>query len=112
GGLASASILGNPHGVTVDSSGNVFIADSDSNKVYKVDTKGTITTIIGATGKLGYAGDGGNASAAMVNNPWSVAVDSSGNIYFVDLFNARIRMVTSSGGVSTIAGSGTTRYSG
>jgi sugar lactone lactonase YvrE len=112
GGLASASLLGNPHGVAVDSSGNVYIADSDSNKIYKVDSKGVITTVVGAAAGFGYAGDGGNASAAQVNSPWSVAVDSSGNIYFVDLYNARIRMVSSSGTVSTLAGSGTARYSG
>jgi uncharacterized protein (TIGR03437 family) len=111
GGIASAGVLGNPHGVAVDSSGNVFVADSDSNRIYKVDTTGKITTVAGSGG-LGFAGDGSNAVASQVNGPWSVAVDSAGNIYFVDLYNARIRMVNSSGTISTVAGSGTTRYSG
>jgi trimeric autotransporter adhesin len=111
GGLASAVVLGNPHGVAVDSSGNVYIADSDSNKVYKVDTKGVITTVVG-NGGLGFGGDGGNAVASQVNNPWSVAVDPSGNVYFVDLYNARVREVSSTGTITTVAGNGTTRYSG
>jgi len=62
GGIASASVLGNPHGVAVDSSGNVFIADSDSNRIYKVDTTGKITTVAGSGG-IGFAGDGGNATS-------------------------------------------------
>ncbi len=111
GGLASAVVLGNPHGVAVVSSGYVYIADSDSNRVYKVDTKGVITTVAG-NGGLGFGGDGGNAVASQVNNPWSVAVDPSGNVYFVDLYNARVRVVSSTGTITTVAGNGTTRYSG
>src|SRR5579885_333556 len=93
GGLATASVLSGPHGVAVDSSGNLYIADSDSNHIYKV-AGGKITTVAG-NGTYGFSGDGSAAASAVLSNPSSVAVDASGSLYVVDLFNARIRKVSS-----------------
>ena len=110
-GPASESVLGNPQGVAVDSSGNLYIADSQNHRIRKVDSSGIITTVAG-TGDGGYGGDGGLATSAMLNNPSEVAVDGSGNLYISDTRNLRIRKVDSMGTITTIAGTGTSGYSG
>src|SRR5438477_6826299 len=71
-----------------------------------------ITTAVG-TGEKGFAGDGGPATAALLNGPFDVAFDAGGNLYFSDTFNNRIRRVDArSGNITTIAGSGDEGYSG
>ncbi|WP_206105479.1 InlB B-repeat-containing protein [Paenibacillus thalictri] len=111
GGAATAAKLGRASGVAVDSNGNVYIADYGNHRIRKVDTSGMISTVAG-TGTGGYSGDGGAATAAKLNSPLSVAVDSAGNLYIVDLSNSRIRKVDTSGNISTVAGTGTSGYSG
>jgi uncharacterized repeat protein (TIGR02543 family) len=110
-GLAINAELNSPHGLTVDSSGNVYIADSGNNRIRKVDTSGNISTIAG-TGNAGYSGDLGLAINAELNSPFEVAVDSSGNVYIADMSNSRIRKVDTSGYISTIVGTGNNGYSG
>src|SRR5437660_1455334 len=68
---------------------------------------GTITTIAG-TGQLGFSGDGGPATQARLNHPIGVVVDAAGNIFFADGFNNRVRKVSPSGIITTVAGSGPT----
>src|SRR5438874_840107 len=71
-----------------------------------------ITTAVG-TGAKGFAGDGGPATAALLNGPFDVAFDRAGNLYFSDTFNHRIRRVDArSGGITTVAGNGEPGYSG
>ncbi len=71
-----------------------------------------INTIAG-TGSSGYSGDGGQATSATMNNPLGIAIDSSGNVYFSDLYNHRVRKITSSTGIiTTYAGTGASSYSG
>jgi uncharacterized protein (TIGR03437 family) len=112
GGFATASVLAGPHSVVVDGSGNVYVADEGDNRIRRVNqTTGKITTLAGAGG-YGFSGDGGAANAAMLNTPNALAVDPSGNVYFVDLFNFRVRMVSSSGAISTVAGNGITSFAG
>lgn len=111
GGAATAATLNNPGRVFVDASGNVYISDRNNYKVRKVNTSGIISTFIG-TGTAGYSGDGGAATAAEINTPFMVKADASGNIYLADLSNYRIRMVNSSGTITTIAGNGSAGYSG
>jgi hypothetical protein len=95
----------------VDSSGNLYIGDSQNHRVRKVAVGGTISTVAG-TGTAGYSGDGGPATSAQLNYPIGVAVDSSGNLYIADEVNQRIRKVTAGGTISTVAGTGTAGYSG
>jgi uncharacterized protein (TIGR03437 family) len=92
GGLATNASINIPSDVAVDAAGNIYIADAGNNRVRKVDTTGTITTLAG-TGSDGYAGDGGPASQAMLNFPWSVAVDFSGSVYIADRVNNRVRLI-------------------
>ncbi len=105
GGPAVLAGLGGPAGVAVDGQGNLFIATSTGNRVRKVDTSGTITTVAG-NGSEGYEGDGGPATEAKLARPNDVAVDGSGNFYVADKGNNRIRKVDASGTITTVAGHG------
>jgi len=111
GGLATSASLNSPNGVAVDSTGNIYMADFANSRIRKVDTNGVITTVAG-NGTPAYSGDGGLATSASLNFPIGVAVDSSANIYIVDLGNSRIRKVDTNGVITTVAGNGTPAYSG
>jgi len=100
-----------PYGVAVDSSGNIYIADAGNQRIRMVNSAGVISTVAG-TGTAGFSGDGGPATSAMLDQPFGVAVDSSGNIYIADYNNNRVRKVTSGGVISTAAGDGSAGYSG
>jgi sugar lactone lactonase YvrE len=108
-GSATASLLSLPSGITVDKSGNLYIADTGNNRIREI-SGGTITTIAG-DGEEFYAGDGGTATAAALDSPTSVAVDASGNVYIADRLNQRIRVV-SGGTITTFAGTSTAGFSG
>src|SRR5665811_2183947 len=99
-----------PFGVAVDSAGNVYVAEYGSNRIRKIDTSGKITTAVG-DGIQGYAGDGGAPNKVEMSLPTSVVVDSSGNLYFADSLNNRIRKLVG-GTVSTFAGNGVFSRSG
>jgi sugar lactone lactonase YvrE len=111
GGDARGATLYSPSGVALDGNGNLYIADLYNNRIRKVDTSGTISTVAG-NGNSGYSGDGDAATAAQLNRPIRVAVDSGGNLYIADSGNNRIRMVNTSGIISTVAGNGSAGYSG
>jgi sugar lactone lactonase YvrE len=94
-----------PQSVTFDAAGDLIIADTGNNAVREVDAgTGLIHTIAG-TGAAGYNGDGQAATSAQLNSPWSVVVGQDGSIYIADLFNNRVRKVSPSGTISTVAGS-------
>src|SRR5271155_2675582 len=81
GGPATSAALNHPEGVFVDTAGNIFIADTDNSVIREVAaSNGNITTVAG-NGKAGYSGDGGPATSAQLNDPYSVFVDSAGNIF-------------------------------
>jgi hypothetical protein len=113
GGQATAAELDNPAGLAVNSVGDLFIADSTNNRIREVNlTTGVITTVAG-TGIDGYSGDGGQATAAQLGQPYGVAVDSAGNLFIADDANNRIREVNvSSGVITTVAGNGVSGYGG
>jgi sugar lactone lactonase YvrE len=109
GGPATNASLNTPYGITVDSVGNVYIADQNNYRIRKV-SGGIITTIAG-TGAEGFSGDGGPAASATLNVPTGVAVDSAGNVYIADQYNDRVREV-SGGIISTVAGNGGFKFAG
>ncbi len=110
GGSATSAQLNSPEGVFVDSLGNIFIADTNNSVIREVvASTGDIQTVAGnfALGP-GYSGDGGLATAAQLNGPFGVFVDSGENIFIADTSNSVIREVTaSSGDIATVAGNGT-----
>jgi NHL repeat len=91
-------------GITVDSRGNVLVADVDANQIRKIDSSGNVTTLAGS-GTRGFA-DGPGATAQF-KNPYDVEADGLGNVYVADANNNRIRRIDSSGNVTTLAGDGT-----
>ena len=109
--VADTAQLNGPVGVAIDRYGNIYVADKGNNRVRKISNSGTIATVAG-NGTPGFSGDSGMAVSAMLNSPRSVAVDTSGNIYIADQGNNRIRMVATSGIITTIAGTATSGYNG
>lgn len=107
---ATSAQLDYPPSVTLDSAGNLYIADTYNNRIRKV-SNGIITTVAG-DGTFGYNGDGIPATSAQLSVPSGAAVDSAGNLYFADAYNNRIRKVSTSGVITTVAGTGIAGYNG
>ncbi len=113
GGPATAAELNSPSGVAVDKSGNIFISDQFNSAIREINASTGIITTIAGNGIAGFSGDGGPASAALINHPGALNLDASGNLFFADQFNSRIRKINSSNGIiNTVAGNGTEVYSG
>jgi hypothetical protein len=116
GGPATSAKLGSPEGLTVDSDGNLYIADTMNNRVRRVTPDGTITTVAGTGLTLrsfgAVLGDGGLATQAVVDSPSAVVVDPDGNLYIADRGNSRIRKVSTDGIITIVAGTGVPGYSG
>ena len=104
GAAARSASVNQPQGVSVDSQGNLYIADTLNNVVRKVGQDGTISTIAGF-GTPAFSGDGGPAIRAALNHPRAVAVDSAGVVYIADTGNNRVRKVDLQGNISTVADS-------
>lgn len=106
GGLATQAGLYDVRSVTFDSSGTMYLADKNNNRVRRITVDGRITTLAG-TGESLFRGDGGPATQATFWQPQGVAVDSKGRIYVADILNGRVRRINTDGTISTIAGDGT-----
>jgi DNA-binding beta-propeller fold protein YncE len=111
GGPATRAELDAPAAVAVNSEGDVFIADTDNNVIREVTPDGSIFTVAG-DGKAGYSGDDSPATRARLDQPSGVAVDAEGNLYIADSANNVIRRVSTSGVITTVAGTGSAGYSG
>jgi len=107
-----AGTLFNPVGVTSDSAGNIFIADTNNNRIRRVDAlSGVLSTIAGGDAAE-FSGDNGPATAARLFQPRGLAFDRSGNLYIADTGNNRVRKIAPSGIITTVAGTGTAGFSG
>ena len=111
-GLATAAKLKNPQGVTVDTNGNVFIADATNHRIRKIDISTGIITTVAGNGVVGNSGDGGLAIAASIDNPLDVCTDRFGNLYIADANGNRVRKVNAAGIITTFAGNGNYIYGG
>jgi uncharacterized protein (TIGR03437 family) len=117
--VATNGQLSLPVGIAVDSSGNIYISESDApgvvngnNRIRKVTAGGVLTTI-GGNGVIGSSGDGGPATAAHLSNPLGLAVDKVGNVYIADSGNNKIRKISAVNGIiTTVAGTGIGAFSG
>jgi uncharacterized protein (TIGR03437 family) len=113
GGSATSAELSYDAAVAVDSSGNVYVSDSDNSVVRKFTVGGNINTVAGINSAgPGYSGDNAGATFAQMNLPLGIALDSGGNLYIADSNNNVIRKVTSSGTITTVAGNTGSGYSG
>ncbi|MEI7436319.1 MAG: MBG domain-containing protein, partial [bacterium] len=110
-GPATNAIFSNLYGIAADADGNVYVPDYFNNRIRKISTAGIITTIAG-TGTSGWSGDGGAATNAKISNPIKLCVSASGVVYFTDYGNNRIRRIGTNGIITTVAGNGSSGYSG
>lgn len=112
-GPATAAQLDSPQGLALDTSNNLYIADTHNHRIRRIDaTTGIITTVAG-TGTPSFSGDGAQATAATLNVPTALVIDSPGNLYIADTGNHRIRKITATTGIiTTVAGTGTQGFSG
>src|SRR2546430_11486620 len=109
-GQTAQAAIGDVRAIAIDADRNVYLADQGSSRVRKIDASGIITTVAG-NGQSSYSGDGVLATSTSMD-PRSVAVDASGNLYIADEENYRIRKVSVSGIITTVAGTGTSGYGG
>ncbi len=111
GGPAVSATLNTPTSVAADSAGNIYVADSLNSRIRKITPGGVISTFAG-NGTPAWAGDGGPAGAASLNQPYGISIDAAGNLYIGDVYNHRIRKVNTGGTISTVAGNGAAGFSG
>jgi DNA-binding beta-propeller fold protein YncE len=113
GGPAARAELNQPFDVAFDGAGNLYLSDTANHRIRRVDAAtGTITTVAG-DGTKGFAGDGGPATRARLDEPYGVVLDGAGNLYFADRLNRRVRRVDGrSGVITTVAGDGSKVASG
>jgi len=112
-GLATAAELDSPAGLAVDAAGDLFIADSHNQRVREVATSTGIILTIAGTGTAGFSGDGGLATAARLDLPTALALDSAGDVYVADSENHRVRRIAAAtGAITTVAGNGVEGYAG
>ncbi len=111
GGLAVNALLSWPKDLAPDGNGNIYVADTGNNRIRLINSAGMISTIAG-TGDSQFGGDEGPAANAQLKMPSGVTIDKSGNIYVADTGNFRVRMISTSGVISTVAGTGAQGHSG
>lgn len=111
GTVATAQAIDNPYATISDGSGGYFVASIGPSRIYQVSPAGVLTVFAGS-GIPGFSGDGGPATAAQINSPTGMARDASGNLFFADSLNNRIRKISPQGTITTIAGTGVAAFAG
>jgi len=111
GGQAILAAIKQPQAIAFDANGNLYIADA-TNRIRKIDSSTNIITTIAGNGTQGFAGDGGPSTAAVLYAPYGLAFDAADNLYIADWGNNAVRMINTSGIISTVAGDTTAGYSG
>jgi hypothetical protein len=107
----SQSLFNSPRGVVGARDGTIYIADTRNNRIRRITADGTIQTIAG-TGEPAFAGDGGPATSAALNQPQALALSSDGTLYIADTANQRVRAVSQDGVIRTVAGEGHAAFGG
>ncbi len=108
---ATLAELNQPVGMAIDKYGNLYFADYLVNRIRKINTSGIITTIAGDGTAIDF-GDGGPASASKVYGPLGIALDTFGNLYFTEIGGQRVRKISTTGIITTVAGTGIHGYAG
>ncbi len=112
GGPATNARLNGPTGIALDTIGNIYVSDGQNNRIRRIDKlTGVISTVAG-TGVGGFGPDGVMATASMIWGPSDICIDRLNNIYIADGVNSRVRKISSTGIISTVAGIMTAGYSG
>lgn len=111
GGVATSARLDSPRALAVRDDGSIYIADTMNNRIRRVDPEGIITTVAG-TGERGFSGDDGPAVDAGLSSPAGVAVGFGGRLLVADTGNNRVREISSTGVITTVAGTGDAGYLG
>ncbi len=111
GGPAFQAQLGAPGGLAVDGAGNLFICETEGNRIRKVSAGGIIETVAG-NGTVGFSGDGGPGPSAQLAFPTGIALDRAGNLFIADSLNNRVRLLELDGIIKTVAGNGTGAFAG
>jgi len=106
-GLGASAQFSSPTGVAVDAVGNVYVADAGNHRIRKITAAGVVSTLAGS-GTPGLVN--GTGTLASFNSPMALTIDAAGNVYVADQGNHVIRMITSAGAVSTLAGTGTPAF--
>ncbi len=105
--------LNHPSGIAFDAAGNLYIADTDHDRIRRVDGLTGIITTVAGTGERGYNGDNQPATLAQINSPYHIALDGLGNLFIADDGNHRVRKVSVyTGVITTVAGTGNPGYNG
>ena len=106
GGPATAALLNNPFDIAVTTNGNIIFSDTFNHCIRRVNAKTGIIGNVAGTGERGFAGDGGPATQALLNEPYGVVVDRNGQIFFADRLNGRVRRIDAAGRITTLASDG------
>jgi hypothetical protein len=113
GGPATSARLNGPFDVAFDARGNLYLSDTGNHRIRRVDARSGIISTVAGSGKRGFGGDGGPATLALLDEPYGLALDREGNLFFADRLNRRVRKVDATTGViTTVAGNGSKQFEG
>jgi sugar lactone lactonase YvrE len=113
GGPAKTALLNGPFDIAFDAAGNLYFTDTFNNRIRRVDAQSGVISTLAGNGEAGYAGDGGPATEASLNEPYGIVLDRAGNIFIADRLNRRVRRIDATSGIiTTTAGTGEAAYGG